>query len=312
MPEISVVIPVYRAEACLDELYARLTAALSSVTPDYEVILVEDCGGDRSWDIITALSRRDPRVIGLRLSRNFGQHYAITAGLDHCHGRWTVVMDCDLQDPPEGIPELWKKAQEGYDIVLALRSVRSDPALKRMISWGFYQVFSFLTDVRFDGRVRNFRIMSRKVVLAVRSLREQLRFFAALVDWTGFKTAAIGVRHDARTHGRSTYTYAKLLRLGIDTIVAYSDKPLRLAIQFGFIVAGLSMLAGVWFAAKVWLFGSPMLGWTSMIVSLYFLSGLIISILGLNGLYLGKVFNETKKRPLYLIADSTVAVEPEP
>jgi len=305
VPDVSVVIPVYRAEECLEELYARLKTAIETVTLHYEILLIEDCGGDRSWSIIQELSRRDPRVIGIQLSRNFGQHYAITAGLDHCRGQWTVVMDCDLQDPPEGIPELYRKALEGYDIVLALRAERADPMVKRAVSWFFYQAFSYLTDVTFDGRTRNFRIMSRKVVLALRQLREQLRFFAALVDWAGFRVAKIGVRHDARRHGQSTYTYSKLLKLGVDTIVAYSDKPLRLAIRFGFLVAAMSMLAGVWFAAKVIFFGSPVLGWTSMIVSLYFLSGIIISILGLNGLYLGKVFNEAKKRPLYLIGEST-------
>lgn len=305
VPDVSVVIPVYRSEACLEELYARLKAALETFTTNFELLLVEDCGGDRSWAMIQDLSRRDPRVVGLQLSRNFGQHYAISAGLDHCRGRWTVVMDCDLQDPPEGIPPLYQKAQEGYDIVLALRSERSDPPVKRAVSWIFYRAFSYLTDVKFDGRVRNFRIMSRKVVLALRQLREQLRFFAALVDWAGFRTASIGVRHDARAHGESTYTYSKLLKLGVDTIVAYSDKPLRLAIRFGFVVALVSVLAGLWFMAKVIFFGSPVLGWTSMIVSMYFLSGIIISILGLNGLYLGKVFNETKKRPLYLIGEST-------
>lgn len=305
VPDVSVVIPVYRAEDCLEELYTRLTAALETISPNFELLLVEDCGPDRSWAVIQALAQRDPRVVGIRLSRNFGQHYAITAGLDASRGRWTVVMDCDLQDPPEGIPELYRKAQEGYDVVLALRAERSDPAIKRAVSWIFYQAFSYLTDVRFDGRVRNFRIMSRKVVLAVRELREQLRFFAALVDWTGFRTAAIGVQHHARVHGQTSYTYAKLLKLGVDTIVAYSDKPLRMAIRFGFLVALSSMLAGAWFMAKVLFWGSPVLGWTSMIVSLYFLSGIIISILGLNGLYLGKVFNEAKKRPLYFIADTT-------
>ena len=305
VPDVSVVIPVYRAADCLEELYARLKNALETITPNFEILLIEDGGPDQSWPIIQTLARRDPRVIGIHLSRNFGQHYAITAGLDACRGRWTVVMDCDLQDPPEGIPALYRKASEGYDIVLALRAERSDPALKRAISWIFYQAFSYLTDVRFDGRVRNFRIMSRKVVLALRELREQLRFFAALVDWTGFRTASIDVRHDARAHGRTTYTYATLLKLGVDTIVAYSDKPLRMAIRFGFLVALLSMLAGVWFMAKVMFFGSPVLGWTSMIVSLYFLSGIIISILGLNGLYLGKVFNEAKKRPLYFVAETT-------
>jgi glycosyltransferase involved in cell wall biosynthesis len=305
LPDVSVVIPVYRAEDCLEELYARLTASLQTISQNYEILLIEDGGGDRSWAIIQALAARDHRVRGVQLSRNFGQHYAITAGLDRARGQWTVVMDCDLQDPPEGIPLLYRKAQEGFDIVLALRGERSDPAMKRAVAWIFYRAFSYLTDVPFDGRIRNFRIMSRKVVLAVRQLREQLRFFAALVGWSGFRTATIEVRHDARAHGRTTYTYAKLLKLGVDTIVAYSDKPLRLVIRFGFAVALLAMLAGVWYLGKVIFFGSPVLGWSTLIVSLYFLSGLILITLGLNGLYLGKVFNETKKRPLYLISETT-------
>ena len=308
-PDISVVIPVYRAEDCLEELYSRLVAALESIGGSFEILLVEDGGGDRSWPIIQALAARDPRVRGLQLSRNFGQHYAITAGLDRSRGEWTVVMDCDLQDPPEGIPLLYRKAQDGYDIVLALRGERSDPPMKRAVAWIFYRAFSYLTDVPFDGRIRNFRIMSRKVVLALRQIREQLRFFAALVDWSGFRTASIEVRHDARAHGRTTYTYSKLLKLGVDTIVAYSDKPLRLVIRFGFVVALLSMLAGAWYLGKVVFFGSPVLGWSTLIVSLYFLSGIIIIILGLNGLYLGKVFNETKKRPLYFVAETTAGEE---
>ena len=304
-PEISVVIPVYLAEDCLQELYTRLRAALESISPDFEIILVEDCGGDRSWPMIQALSRRDPRVTGLQLSRNFGQHYAITAGLDQCRGRWIVVMDCDLQDRPEEIPVLYRKAQDGYDIVLALWTNRRDPWLRTAVSSLFYAVFSYLTDVRFDSRTRNFRILSRQVLIALQSLREQLRFFPALVEWTGFRTGSIDVRHDARAVGKSAYGLSKLLRLGLDTIVAYSDKPLRLVIRVGFVIACLALVAGIAFATKAIVFGSPVSGWTSMIVSLYFLSGIIIAILGLNGLYLGKAFDEAKKRPLYLIAQRT-------
>jgi dolichol-phosphate mannosyltransferase len=307
VPEISVVIPVYLAEDCLEELYARLKAALETVSPDFEIILVEDRGPDRSWPMIQALAARDARVTGLRLSRNFGQHYAITAGLDRCRGRWVVVMDCDLQDRPEEIPRLHAKAREGYDIVLALWTNRRDPFLRMAISALFYRVFSYLTDVKFDSRTRNFRIMSRKVVVALRSLREQLRFFPALVEWTGFQTGSIDVPHDPRTRGKSAYSVSKLLKLGLDTIVAYSDKPLRLAIRMGFAIAGLALLAGAAFAIKAIVFGTPVSGWTSMIVSLYFLSGIIISILGLNGMYLGKAFDEAKKRPLYLIAERTDA-----
>ncbi|MCX7136112.1 MAG: glycosyltransferase family 2 protein, partial [Proteobacteria bacterium] len=143
MAHISVVIPVYRAESCLEELYRRLRAALESVTEDFEIVLVEDCGGDRSWPLIVALAKRDPRVKGIQFSRNFGQHYGITAGLDHCDGDWVVVMDCDLQDRPEEIPRLYAKAQEGHEIVVARRGKRSDPLLKRLSSWLYYSVFSW-------------------------------------------------------------------------------------------------------------------------------------------------------------------------
>src|SRR5471032_943893 len=153
MPEISVVIPVYKAEECLDELYRRLSLALSGISEDFEILLVEDCGGDRSWQMIVELSKRDPRVKGIQFSRNFGQHYGITAGLDHCDGEWVVVMDCDLQDRPEEIPRLYAKAQEGYDIVLARRGARQDPLLKRITSWLFYKIFSYLADMEYDGRV---------------------------------------------------------------------------------------------------------------------------------------------------------------
>src|SRR5471032_2934451 len=186
MPEISVVIPVYKGEDCLEELYRRLSLELATISEDFEIVLVEDCGGDGSWPMIVAMSKRDPRVRGIQFSRNFGQHYGITAGLDHCDGKWVVVMDCDLQDRPEEIPRLYAKAQEGYDIVLARRGPRSDPLLKRIISWLFYRVFSYLADMEYDGRVGNFRIMSRKVVGSFRGMRERLRFFGGLVSWTGF------------------------------------------------------------------------------------------------------------------------------
>ncbi len=143
MPHISVVIPVYKAENCLSVLYDRLKSSLELITKDFEIILVEDCGGDRSWEIILELANQDPRVKGIQFSRNFGQHYGITAGLDHCDGDWVVVMDCDLQDPPEEIPRLYAKAQEGYDVVLARRGKRKDPALKRITSWLFYKIFNY-------------------------------------------------------------------------------------------------------------------------------------------------------------------------
>jgi dolichol-phosphate mannosyltransferase len=298
---------VYKAEKCLDELYLRLKAALETITANFEIVLVEDCGGDNSWGIIERLAVTDARVRGIQFSRNFGQHYGITAGLDYCRGDWVVVMDCDLQDRPEEIPRLYAKVQEGYDIVLALRGTRSDPLLKRVTSWLFYKVFSYLADIEYDGDSGNFRIMSRKVVTNFNRMREQLRFFGGLVQWMGFSTTGIEVEHAERFEGKSTYTLAKLWKLASETIIAYSDKPLRLAVRLGFLMAFLSFCYGTYILGLAFLYGSPIPGWNSLIVSLYFIGGIIISILGIIGIYLGKTFDESKKRPLYITSKMTFA-----
>ncbi len=308
MPHISVVIPVYKAEKCLEELYRRLRASLETISPDFEIFLVEDCGGDGSWGVIERLALDDSRVRGIQFSRNFGQHYAITAGLDSCDGEWVVVMDCDLQDRPEEIPRLYAKAQERYDVVLARRGIRRDPPLKRMTSWLFYRMFSYLADIKYDGDSGNFRIMSRKVVENFRNMREQLRFFGGLVQWMGFPTAYIEVEHAERFEGKSSYTFAKLWKLATDTIIAYSDKPLRLAVRIGFVMAFLAFCYGSYILGRALLYGSPIPGWNSLIVSLYFIGGIVISILGIIGIYLGKTFDESKKRPLYIICNTTSAL----
>lgn len=302
---LSVVIPVYKAEKSLDELFARLVRALESISPDFEIILVEDCGGDSSWQVIERLAASEQRVRGIQFSRNFGQHYGITAGLDYCCGDWVVVMDCDLQDRPEEIPRLYAKAQEGYDIVLARRGARQDPFIKRLTSSLFYKIFSYLSDIEYDGESGNFRIMSRKVVTNFKRMGEQLRFFGGLVQWMGFPTASIEVEHAERFEGKSTYTFAKLWKLATETIIAHSDKPLRLAVRFGFLMAFLSFFYGAYILGRAIIYSSPIPGWSSLIVSLYFIGGIIIGILGILGIYLGKTFDESKKRPLYIIRRAT-------
>jgi glycosyltransferase involved in cell wall biosynthesis len=305
MPIISVVVPVYKAENCLDELYRRLVAALEPITSDFEIILVEDCGGDNSWQVIERLATADKRVRGIQFSRNFGQHYGITAGIDHCQGVWVVVMDCDLQDRPEEIPRLYAKAQEGYDIVLARRIARQDPLLKRITSLLFYRLFSYLADIEYDGASGNFRIMSRKVVASFRRMGEQLRFFGGLVQWLGFPTTSIAVEHAERFEGNSTYNFTKLWKLATETIIAYSDKPLRIGVRFGFGMAGLAFSYGMYILMRALLYGSPIPGWNSLIVSMYFIGGIIIAMLGIIGIYLGKAFDESKKRPLYIVRRTT-------
>src|SRR5574341_177926 len=244
MAHISVVIPVYKAESCLRELYNRLKSALHLITADFEIIMVEDCGGDRSWEIVCELSRQDNRVKGIQLSRNFGQHYGITAGIDHAVGDWIVVMDCDLQDRPEEIPRLYAKAQEGHNIVLARRGKRKDKLLKRFGSFLFYKVFSYLADIDYDWQVGNFRIISRTIAENFRSMREKLRFFGGLIEWMGFSPDSIDVQHAERFTGKITYTVRKLWKLALETIIAYSDKPLRLSVKFGFLLSFFSFLFG--------------------------------------------------------------------
>ena len=305
MPHISIVVPVYKAENCLEELCSRLKSSIGTITEDFEIILVEDCGGDRSWELIGKIAEEDPRVKGMQFSRNFGQHYGITAGLDHAGGDWVVVMDCDLQDRPEEIPRLYEKALEGYDIVLARRGKREDPFLKRLTSRLFYRLFSYLSDMEYDGQTGNFRIMSNKVVMNFRTMREQLRFFGGLVNWMGFPSASIDVQHASRFEGKSTYTFSKLWKLATETIIAYSDKPLRLSIRFGFTISFASFLYGLYIVYHALFEGTPIMGWSSLIVSLYFLGGIVISILGVIGIYLGKTFDEAKRRPLYIIHHKT-------
>ncbi|NNM81615.1 MAG: glycosyltransferase family 2 protein [Burkholderiales bacterium] len=305
MAHISVVIPVYKAENCLEELYSRLKASIETISADFEILLVEDCGGDRSWEMIADLAKRDPRVKGIQFSRNFGQHYGITAGLDHADGDWVVVMDCDLQDRPEEIPRLYQKAMEGYDIVLARRGKRQDPWHKLLLSRAFYRIFSYLADMEYDGQTGNFRILSRKVVSSFRLMREQMRFFGGLVNWMGYPTASIDVQHAERFGGKSTYTFGKLWKLASEIIIAYSDKPLRLSIRFGFSISLLSFVYGLYIIYLAIFHSMPILGWSSLIVSIYFLGGIIISILGVIGIYLGKAFDEAKRRPLYIINHKT-------
>lgn len=303
MAHVSVVIPVYQAEGCLDELYRRLSESLESITRDWEIVLVEDCSPDRSWEGVKRLVQQDARVKGLRFSRNFGQHYGISAGLDNCNGDWVVVMDCDLQDRPEEIPRLYAKAQEGYDVVLARRGCRQDPFLKRFTSRLFYGVFNYLSGMNYDAEVGNFRLFSRKVLVSFREIREQLRFFGALMGWMGFSTASIDVQHAERFAGKTTYNLGKLLKLATETVIAYSDRPLRMAIKIGFIMSIGSFMAGTFIIYRALFRGYDVMGWSSIMVSIYFIGGIIVGILGIIGVYLGKIFDETKKRPLYIVSE---------
>ena len=302
--KISVVSPVYGCRECLGELCKRLTATISPITDDFEIILVNDACPQGSWEHIQALARQDNRIKGLNLSRNFGQHYAITAGLDHARGDWVVVMDCDLQDKPEEIAKLYAKAIEGYDIVFGQRIERQDSFFKKLASRLFYRVLEYFTDTEHDKTIANFGIFSRQVIETVNLYREQNRSFPLFVKIAGFKRTKIPVQHDDRLYGKSSYNLTKLINLAIDSIVAHSNKPLRLFIQMGFFIALGSLLYACWLFLSYFLYGDIAEGWTSMMVSMFFMFGLLFGILGILGLYIGKIFDEVKGRPLYIIREA--------
>lgn len=306
MPHISIVSPVYRAESCVAELCRRLKLAIKPITEDFEIILVEDRGPDNSWAVIQQEARLDSRVCGIRLAKNFGQHRAITAGLDIARGDWVVVMDCDLQDPPEAIPRLYAKALEGYEIVAAQFEERVESTLRQKISQSFWAVLSRLAGISFDHRIGNFRIMSQRVVENFRSYREQSRLLGGIISLMGFTSTTLSLTRNERYAGKSSYTLRKLMAVAVDITMAYSDKPLKLSVIAGMVIAGLALLAGIF----IFLLGLGGLievpGWASVMVSLYLIGGLIIANLGVIGYYIGKTFDETKRRPLYVIENVTV------
>jgi glycosyltransferase involved in cell wall biosynthesis len=306
---LSVVTPVYGCALSLKTLYERLVHSLSKITEDFEIIMVNDASPDNAWEIIQKLAEKDSRVKGIKLSRNFGQHYAITAGLDFCSGDWTVVMDCDLQDQPEEIVKLYAKAMEGYDIVFGRRIDRKDNFFKRLSSRIFYKIYDYFTETLTDETVANFSIISKKVLRAYRQYREQNRSYALFVNLLGFKRTDIEIEHAQRVEGKSSYTFSKLLNLAIDGIVSQSNKPLRLSIKLGFILALSALLFSAWLILRYLLYGISVEGWTSVMVSMYLIGGLLFLNLGFLGLYIGKIFDETKKRPLYIIDEMTWKME---
>ena len=298
--KISVISPVYQGSDCLQELYQRLVNVLESLVDSFEIILVNDASPDNSWDLILELAKQDPRIKAIDLSRNFGQHYAITAGLDHASGDWVVVMDCDLQDQPEEITQLYERALEGYDIVFARRRNRKDGILKKLYSRLFHCLYSFLSDIKIDCDVANFSIASRNVVAAMKNLRERNRSYSVFLHWLGFRTSYIDVEHGQRFSGKSSYRLTKSIRVAVEAITSQSNKPLRLSIYTGFFLSSISFLYAIYRIYYYYTKNVEVDGWTSLMVAGVFIGGLILANLGVVGLYLGKVFDESKHRPLYI------------
>lgn len=290
-------------EKIIDELVKRLHRSLESLTSNYEIILVNDASPDNTWQEILRVSELDYRVKGINLSRNFGQHYAITAGLHYALGDWVVVMDCDLQDRPEEITNLYHKAQEGFDIVYARRVNRKDTFLKRLSSSFFHSIYNWLSGLNADKTIANFGIYKHCVIAAFNKMPERARSFPSLIKYLGYNSTAIDVKHAARAEGKSSYTLHKLIKLGFDVIVVNSNKPLRIAVGLGFGMAVLSFILAMYnLVAKLIGFISVE-GFTSTIFSIWFVGGVLLFVMGILGLYIGKIFDQVKGRPLYVIKD---------
>lgn len=302
--ELSIVSPVYHGEKMLNELVQRIHAAIKELTDDYEIILVNDCSPDLSWQKITEICSHDKKVKGINLSRNFGQPYAITAGLSYAAGEYVAVIDCDLQNKPEDLPAMYRKAKEGYDIVSARRVVREDTFLKRLSSATFHKVYDFLSGFKTDKAVAEFGIYSRKVVKVYCSIPEYSRSFVELVHTLGFKKTTVDVLHDHRLEGESSYNLYRLLKLSYDSIISNSNRPLHLAVSLGLIMSVISFLMAVYNIFAKFYGLNEVVGYTSTIFSIWFVGGLLLFMMGILGLYIGKIFDQVKGRPVFIVSET--------
>lgn len=268
-------------------------------------MFVDDRSPDRDWEVIAGLCRNDHHVKGIRLSRNCGQHHALTAGLDHADGDWVVVMDCDLQDRPEVIPALLEKAREGFDVVFARRIDRTDPWTKTLPGDLFGAVLAWLTGTKVDRAIANFSVCNSATVEAFRQYRERDRSFGTVMNLIGFRKTAIDVPHDARPAGSSAYTFRALLRFALRNVLGSTTRPLVLSVHVGAWLAGASLLCGLVVAVRFLVFRTaPLTGWATVALLMSFFFGLLFMQLGVIGLYLGSTFEETKRRPLYHVSES--------
>ena len=303
MPQLTIVVPAYNEAKVLDAFHARLAAVADGLAMPVQVLYVDDGSGDGTWEAIGRLAA-DPRVDGLRLSRNFGKEAAMTAGLDAVSEGAAVVIDADLQDPPELIPELVAQWQAGYDVVYATRSARAgESVLKRFTAAAFYRLMERMSDTPLPRDTGDFRLLSRRALDALGQLRERQRFMKGLFAWIGYRQTAVSYQRDARHAGRSKWNYWRLSQLAVEGITSFSTAPLRLATWVGLGAAAFAFVYGLWVLAKALLWGDPVRGYPTLMVVILFLGGVQLLALGVIGEYLGRNYAESKQRPLYFIAE---------
>ena len=302
-PAISVIVPVFNEEAVISEFYRRMTAVFESIAEQWEMVFVNDGSSDASLSMLLALREQDARIKIVDFSRNFGQQLALTAGMDYAQGDAVVIIDADLQDPPELIEDMIAKWREGYEVVYAVRADRrGESRFKLWTASAFYRLLHRITDVEIPVNTGEFRLMDRQVVLAMRRLREQHRFMRGLSSWVGFRQIGIEYQRAERFAGDTKYPLSKMLRLTLDAITSFSYIPLRLSTYFGFFLALLSLL-GIIVTMVLRLSGNnAFIGQASTLVAVLFLGGIQLIFLGIIGEYLARIYDDVKARPLYIVS----------
>lgn len=302
VPLLSVVVPCYDEEDVIDAFYGRISPILAAIDENHEIVFVNDGSRDRTAELIEALHRKDDRVRMIDLSRNFGKEIAMTAGLDFASGSAVIVIDADLQDPPELIGLMVAKWREGSDVVYATRTVREgEGIIKRATARIFYRVIGRLTRISIPENTGDFRLLSRRVVDALKSLREQHRFMKGLFSWVGFKQTSIPYRRHPRFAGETKWNYWRLWNFALEGITSFSLGPLQVSTYFGAFVACFAFAYAAFLVVRTLILGIDVPGYASIMVAILFFSGVQLFTLGVMGEYLGRMFNETKNRPLYLI-----------
>jgi glycosyltransferase involved in cell wall biosynthesis len=300
---ISVIIPVLNEEGNIPILYSRLTDVLKTVGRTYEIFFVDDGSTDSSFEILQSLREKDARLKIIRFTRNFGQDIARTAALDHCKGQMIVLMDADLQDMPEEMPKLLAKIEEGYDVVYGMRKERQDNLFRTLSSKIYFRIIAKITRQVVNPQITSFRVLTRRAVDYMNEFRESPRFYGGLITWLGFPSTTIDIKHSRRYSGKTKYSLWALLRNAAEGVISFSDVPLRLIEYFGLTISAISFVIGI-VMLIMWSIGQiSVSGYTSIIVSLFFIGGILMIILGVIGEYIGRIHIEVKKRPLYVIRD---------
>jgi dolichol-phosphate mannosyltransferase len=302
---LSIVVPCFNEEACLTMLHERLTAtARGAAGADYELVLINDGSRDRSWEIMRRLAATDPHLVAVNLSRNHGHQLALTAGLDLCQGDRILIIDADLQDPPELLPAMLKIMRESEaDVVYGVRkSRRGETAFKRATAHGFYRLLSRATEVDIPLDAGDFRLVSRRALDALLAMPEQARFIRGMVAWIGFKQVAFPYDREERYAGETKYPLRKMVRFALDALTGFSSAPLKLASHAGLILS-LGSLLLILYIAYAWLAGESIQGWTSLMLVVVVLGAMQMFVLALMGEYIGRLYNEAKRRPLYIVQE---------